>query len=102
MSVIAPKSGMSPIHKFYCKLFRRAFALAGSVILGVDDTIERRRGKHIKAKGIYWDPVRSSDAHSVNASGLRWLSLMFLTSIPRPHLGFAVPDRPDALGTLLP
>jgi hypothetical protein len=30
------------------------------VLLGVDDSIERRRGKRISAKGIYRDPVRSS------------------------------------------
>src|SRR3712207_987909 len=34
-----------------------AFAPKGPVILGVDDTIERRRGKRIGAKGIYRDPV---------------------------------------------
>src|SRR5215217_6986989 len=48
-----------------------AFVPAGPVILGLDDTIERRRGKRISAKGIYRDPVRSSDAHFVKASGLR-------------------------------
>jgi len=41
--------------------------------MGLDDTIERRRGKRIAAKGIYRDPVRSSDSHLVKASGLRWL-----------------------------
>ena len=43
--------------------------------MGLDDTIERRRGVKIKAKGIYRDPVRSSHGHFVKASGLRWLSL---------------------------
>jgi hypothetical protein len=50
-----------------------AFAPHGPVILGLDDTIERRRGKRIGAKGIYRDPVRSSRGHFVKASGLRWL-----------------------------
>src|SRR5215203_3075637 len=50
-----------------------AFVPSGPVVLGIDDTIERRRGRRIKAKGIYRDPVRSSDAHFVKASGLRWL-----------------------------
>src|SRR3712207_4519242 len=54
----------------------------GPVVLGVDDTIERRRGKRIGAKGIYRDPVRSSKGHFVKASGLRWLSLMRLVPIP--------------------
>jgi hypothetical protein len=51
-------------------------------VLGIDDTIERRRGKRIAAKGIYRDPVRSSHGHFVKASGLRWLSLMLLAPVP--------------------
>jgi len=52
------------------------------LVLGIDDTIERRRGKRVAAKGIYRDPVRSSHGHFVKASGLRWLSLMLLVPIP--------------------
>ncbi len=48
------------------------------VVIGADDTIERRWGARIKARGIYRDPVRSSHGHFVKASGLRWLSLMLL------------------------
>ncbi len=59
-----------------------AFVPTGPVVLGIDDTIERRRGKRISAKGIYRDPVRSSKGHFVKASGLRWLSLMLLAQIP--------------------
>jgi hypothetical protein len=58
-----------------------AFAPSGPVLLGLDDTIERRRGKRISAKGIYRDPVRSSRGHFVKASGLRWLSLMLLAAL---------------------
>ena len=60
-----------------------AFAPRGPVVLGLDDTIERRRGRRIAAKGIYRDPVRSSHGHFVKASGLRWLSLMLLVPIGR-------------------
>lgn len=59
-----------------------AFLPRGPVLLGLDDTIERRRGKRISAKGIYRDPVRSSHGHFVKASGLRWLCLMLLVPIP--------------------
>jgi hypothetical protein len=41
-----------------------AFVPRGPVIRGLDDTIERRRGKRISAKGIDRDPVRSSHGHS--------------------------------------
>jgi hypothetical protein len=58
------------------------FAPTGPVIVGLDDTIERRRGAKIKAKGIYRDPVRSSHGHFVKASGLRWLSAMLLVPVP--------------------
>jgi hypothetical protein len=68
-----------------------AFASSGPIILGLDDTIERRRGAKIKAKGIYRDPVRSSHSHFVKASGLRWLSLMLLTPIPWAKRVWALP-----------
>jgi len=72
-------------------LLIQAFAMRGPVILGLDDTIERRRGAQIKAKGIYRDPVRSSHSHFVKASGLRWLSLMMLAPIPWAKRVWALP-----------
>lgn len=68
-----------------------AFAPEGALVLGIDDTIERRRGDQIKAKGIYRDPVRSSHSHFVKASGLRWLSLMLLVEIPWAGRVWALP-----------
>ena len=53
------------------ELLIAAFVPTGPVVLGSDDTIARRRGKRISAKGIYRDPVRSSKGHLVKASGLR-------------------------------
>jgi len=72
-------------------LLMSAFVRSGPVILGLDDTIERRRGAKIKAKGIYRDPVRSSYSHFVKASGLRWLSLMLLAPIPWAKRVWALP-----------
>src|SRR5437660_178715 len=60
----------------------KQFAPTGALVFAIDDTIERRRGSRIKAKGIYRDPVRSSHSHFVKASGLRWLSLMLTVRIP--------------------
>src|SRR3989304_1728818 len=68
-----------------------ALAGSGPIILGLDDTIERRHGSKIKAKGIYRDPVRSSHSHFVKASGLRWLSLMLLAPIPWAKRVWALP-----------
>jgi len=64
------------------RLLLHTFVPTGPVVIGIDETIERRRGEKIAAKGIYRDPVRSSHAHFVKASGLRWVSLMLLAPIP--------------------
>jgi hypothetical protein len=55
---------------------------AGPVVVGLDETIERRRGAKIAAKGVYRDPVRSSQKQVVKVTGLRWLSLQLLAEIP--------------------
>jgi hypothetical protein len=72
-------------------LLVQRFAPQGPMVLGVDDTIERRRGKRIRAKGIYRDPVRSSHSHFVKASGLRWVSLMLLVPVPWAARAWALP-----------
>jgi len=64
------------------RLLLNAFLAFGPVVIGIDETIERRRGEKIKAKGIYRDPVRSSKSHFVKASGLRWISMMLLVKVP--------------------
>jgi len=63
----------------------------GPVVIGMDDTIERRWGRRITARGIYRDPVRSSHGHFVKASGLRWLSFMVLTPVPWAGVVKALP-----------
>ncbi len=67
------------------------FTPRGRLVFGLDDTIERRRGAHIAAKGIYRDPVRSSQGHFVKASGLRWLSLMLLVPVSWADRIWALP-----------
>jgi hypothetical protein len=64
------------------RLLVRAFVPTTPVVIGIDETIQRRRGEKIAAKGIYRDPVRSSHAHVVKASALRWVGLMLLAHIP--------------------
>ena len=63
----------------------------GPLVFGIDETIERRRGRRIEAKGVYRDGVRSSASHFVKASGLRWISLMWLSAIPWAHRTWALP-----------
>ena len=68
-----------------------AFVPEGPLLMALDDTIERRRGAKIGAKGIYRDPVRSSHSHFVKASGLRWLCLMLIAPIPWAKRYWALP-----------
>lgn len=72
-------------------LLVRVFVPQGPIVLGLDDTLERRWGRKIAARGIYRDPVRSSHGHFVKASGLRWLSLMLLAPIPWAGRVWALP-----------
>ena len=73
------------------RLLIKAFGLFGELVIGFDDTVERRRGKQIKAKGIYRDAVRSSKSFFVKTSGLRWLSFMLLTEVPFAQKVWALP-----------
>ena len=68
-----------------------AFVPHGPVVVALDDTLERRWGRRIRARGIYRDPVRSSHGHFVKASGLRWLSLMLVVPVPWAGRAWALP-----------
>ena len=61
------------------------------MVFGIDETIERRRGRRISALGVYRDAVRSSESHVVKTTGLRWISLMWLANIPWAHRTWALP-----------
>ena len=73
------------------RLLVAVFIPRGVVVCGLDDTIERRRGEQITAKGIYRDPVRSSHTHVVKASGLRWLACMVLAPLAWADRVWALP-----------
>jgi hypothetical protein len=73
------------------RLLIKTFDTEAPLVFGIDETIERRRGEKIATKGIYRDPVRSSKSHFVKASGLRWISVMWLTRIPWAQRIWALP-----------
>jgi len=73
------------------RLLLRTFLPSGPVVIGIDETIERRRGPKIAAKGIYRDPVRSSKSHFVKTSGLRWISMQLLVEVPWARRVWALP-----------
>jgi len=59
-----------------------AFGQSGPLVFGLDETIERRWGRRIAARGIYRDAARSSKAVTNKTSGLRWLSVQLLAKVP--------------------
>jgi hypothetical protein len=61
------------------------------LVIGLDETLERRWGAKIAAKGIYRDPVRSSHGHFTKVSGLRWVCLMLLVPVPWASRVWALP-----------
>ena len=72
-------------------LLVEAFVPEGPLVLGVDETLERRRGKKVGAKGIYRDPVRSTHQHFVKASALRWICVTLLAPVPWAGRVWALP-----------
>ena len=73
------------------RLLVDAFVPDGPLVVGVDETLERRQGKKITAKGIYRDPVRSSHSHFVKTSALRWVCVVLLTDVPWASRVWALP-----------
>ena len=61
------------------------------IIVGTDETLERRKGEKIKAKGVFRDPVRSSKKYTVHAYGLRWISMMLIVPVPWSQRVWALP-----------
>ena len=61
------------------------------IIIGIDDTIERRKGKNIKAKGCYRDAVCSSQRYVVKCFGLKWLSMMLIIQLPWSNRYWSLP-----------
>ena len=67
------------------------FAAHAPLVVGIDETLERRRGRKINAAGIYRDPVRSSRSHFVKVRALRWVCAMLLVPIPWAGRTWALP-----------
>jgi DDE superfamily endonuclease len=73
-------------------LLVEAFVCEGDpLVVGIDETLERRYGRKIAARGIYRDPVRSTHENFVKASGLRWVCVMLLVPVPWASRVWALP-----------
>jgi hypothetical protein len=73
-------------------LLVEAFVPEGApLVVGVDETLQRRYGKKIAARGVYRDPVRSTHQTFVKSSGLRWVCAMLLVEVPWASRIWALP-----------
>jgi hypothetical protein len=61
------------------------------VLLVIDSTLERRRGRKIALKGWFHDAVRSQSGHMALTEGIQWLSVMVLVKLPWCTRPWALP-----------
>lgn len=73
-------------------LLVQAFLITGvPLLVGTDETLERRQGEKIKAKSVFRDAVRSSKKYTVHSYGLRWISMMMIVKVPWSSRQWALP-----------
>ena len=77
--------------KMLLRLLVQTFVPHGPGLLGIDETIERRWGNKIAARGSYRAPVRASHSPGVKASGVRWVCLRLLSAVPWTKRIWALP-----------
>src|SRR5437763_1457374 len=63
----------------------------GSVEIVIDETLERRWGSKISKRGHWRDSLRSSKKRSVSTSGLRWVTMALVVSLPWTKQHWALP-----------
>ncbi len=69
-----------------------AFVAAGVLmVIGADETLERRKGEQIKNKSVFRDAVRSSKKYTVHSFGLRWVSMMLIVKVPWSSRAWGLP-----------
>lgn len=61
------------------------------ILIAVDETLERRKGKKIKAKGVYRDAVKSSQSTVVTTFGLKWECMTLIVPLPWCKRPWALP-----------
>jgi hypothetical protein len=61
------------------------------ILVGVDETIERRKGRKIPATGCSRDPVRSTEKHVLTCFGLQWVAMMVRVPLPWSQRPWALP-----------
>lgn len=82
----SPRKGAAILFKMLLK-----FLGEERPVLLIDETLERRKGKKIGAKGFYRDAVRSSQSQLVKTSGLKWLVMALSVRFKFAKRAFALP-----------
>jgi hypothetical protein len=72
-------------------LIARLVPPGAPIVLGADDTVERRSGRQITATGCYRDAVRSTKKHVIRCFGLKWVVMMLLVPVPWARRVWALP-----------
>jgi len=88
------QAGWSPwvVSRILLKLILTHFVPSGMpMLLLIDETLERRRGKQIKYKGWFRDPIQSTAGHVVTTLGLRWICLAVLVPVPWSSRTWSLP-----------
>ena len=62
-----------------------------TIVLGADDTVERRSGQKMTAKACYRDAVCSSKSHVIRCFGLQWVAMMRLVPVSWSRRVWALP-----------
>ena len=84
-------SGKEAARVLLLELLVEALVPVGPLVFGFDETLERRRGKKIAAKGVYRDPLLSTRERFVKTSGLRWICVVLLAEVPWASRVWALP-----------
>jgi hypothetical protein len=64
---------------------------SASLVILVDETIEARKGRKIKNKGWFRDPVRSGIRQVNYVLGLRWIVMALVVTVPWSQRAWACP-----------
>jgi DDE superfamily endonuclease len=62
-----------------------------TLVVAIDDLLERRSGARIPGLGVYRDPLTSSRAHQSKSAGLRWVVATALVHLPWSQRPWALP-----------
>ena len=81
-----------PLSRILLHLLVAAFLAPDEpLVILVDETLERRRGRRIEYQSWFRDPVRSEGARKVHCRGIRWFCACLLVRVPWSLRPWALP-----------